>query len=791
MNAEDRHLVRAIALPAATGLVWAEDGSAIEWARTGETVAVREQVYATLRLLAVEGRAPDLGPVAVGLAVCALPWNPAVSPAEHALAFTERLQSSTAKETLVAIRTRLGVIGSTGTRVPSREHVVAHALERSSLPDAEVDLQERWRVLDPMPRASVVSAFAELPTQELDLVDVLESILEGLERTDGQEILDREARGFSGELAPADLESSLADDAERVRAVVDSLEAEDDQDSEAAHCARIARSLMAALRLPAPTGDRRDLPVGGFADIANRGSFDRLLLTELAQDEDVLMTRIALGEALYLRREEPRVQPALDREILMDAGVQTWGMTRLAVTGAALALGSTARPGSRVVGLRAEGRDVFRVDLGERASVERHLGATTLDLHPAAALEGAFSGGPMAERIVITSAAALHERTFVEGLRTIGDAFVVAVHRSGRFRFISSSSAGLVECNECWVDLASLVERSGDVRLDPDSELPAYCEVRPAPLRMSHGIKSGRQIEMRDGRAVLGRDRRLMIWPAAVPPGHRLEQRGPVEALVFPRGAPMYMDRDDDRVVVAFWEPAKNLLHCAHVDVEGQGDVYEVKLSGHPEGLTLRGDSLLVVDQASVYRLPEMELIEDEYCPPSQVPARRPLGSVGYTYQSALCRVKSAAVVEQPGVGPVMALEGASNVYALFVDGDAVKLGLWNDAGGGFGRVPQFREGKPVGQRAASGRFLRRVTGDLGSVLWFDRRGILHIRPPEPTDGELSIALFLQEDLAAWCTKGWDAGPDYAFGEHRRRSDLAFVKWMVKFLESAVRESFQ
>ena len=110
--------------------------------------------------------------------------------------------------------------------------------------------------------------------------------------------------------------------------------------------ARLARLLLAAVHMPTPLSLREELPVGGVSDISNRGSLDRLLLSELANDDLTLAVRVAMNEALYLRREIPPSTPQHHRAILVDAGIRSWGVPRVFATAVALAfMASTAKSG--------------------------------------------------------------------------------------------------------------------------------------------------------------------------------------------------------------------------------------------------------------------------------------------------------------------------------------------------------------------------------------------------------------------------------------------------------------
>jgi hypothetical protein len=100
-------------------------------------------------------------------------------------------------------------------------------------------------------------------------------------------------------------------------------------DVELGGLARLALNLMAAVHLPRPVADREELPLGGVSDITNRGALDRLLVSELANDDLTLAVRIAVNEALYLRREMPPRNPPRQRFVLLDAGIRMWGVPRV------------------------------------------------------------------------------------------------------------------------------------------------------------------------------------------------------------------------------------------------------------------------------------------------------------------------------------------------------------------------------------------------------------------------------------------------------------------------------
>lgn len=104
----------------------------------------------------------------------------------------------------------------------------------------------------------------------------------------------------------------------------------------------LARSIEAAVSLPPRKSEAAVLPVGGHADVANRGGFDRLLLSQLVLDDDELIRRLAENELLFHKREEP-VRPRVQKLIVfLDQGMRVWGHPRLVLTAAAFALGRLA-----------------------------------------------------------------------------------------------------------------------------------------------------------------------------------------------------------------------------------------------------------------------------------------------------------------------------------------------------------------------------------------------------------------------------------------------------------------
>ena len=163
------------------------------------------------------------------------------------------------------------------------------------------------------------------------------------------------------------------------------------QDPQTAGLARLTKRLIAALNIPPHTHGASDQPLGGVSDISNRGDFDRLLLSELANDDDTLSARLVNNEALYLRRETPPDPQVQERVILVDTSLRLWGTPRVFAVSAALgcALNNHQKAGISAFAL---GKELIGPNaLAKKEEVIHFLEQQSPVLHSGEALR-AFSG---------------------------------------------------------------------------------------------------------------------------------------------------------------------------------------------------------------------------------------------------------------------------------------------------------------------------------------------------------------------------------------------------------------
>lgn len=113
-------------------------------------------------------------------------------------------------------------------------------------------------------------------------------------------------------------------------------------------------------------------PMGGVSDLTNKGAFDRLLISEFANDDMVFLSRLANNEALYLEREVPPDQSKNKRIVLIDASLKTWGTPKTLAHAILLAMAHHPKSnytslayaiGENVVPLGIESREAIIVGL--------------------------------------------------------------------------------------------------------------------------------------------------------------------------------------------------------------------------------------------------------------------------------------------------------------------------------------------------------------------------------------------------------------------------------------------
>lgn len=450
---------------------WSLDAEAVTW-EDGTTLAFYEEIESTLRQLQPHGW-PQFEDIIVFLAVCRANWNSDFHDRLFDFIESTKLDSFKFRQSLnkvheIAKRAEFPpgcaaeimnlVQPFYGQKFSSNQAAELWKPLRSG--DAAVKIRERALIagIDP-------------DTEELkeNLNGTIQRVLAAIEPLDP----DTSLKTIADTSIPSIPAAAEIDDlplVERIRALVRTLVDSDEQDL--AGMARIARNLSAVVSLPRPVSEPQEMPLGGYSDVANRGSLDRLLVSELAQDPDVLAVRVALNEALYLRRESPPRQPPRERVIFIDTGIRMWGLPRVFASSLALAfcMQSDRKSEPRVFTESGEAQmDTMDglVDL---------LGRLTPAPRPGNSLDEFLAelGYGDADCILITTPAVVADRRFRQRLAAHADAdfFIATVDREGRYELTTRGSSGQRQLQEARLELDKLFAGK-TTSVDPTPQLLA------------------------------------------------------------------------------------------------------------------------------------------------------------------------------------------------------------------------------------------------------------------------------------------------------------------------------
>jgi hypothetical protein len=553
MNFERQQAIHYLRAPANGLWRWAEDGEVLVW-RDGSTLAFRQEIQEIIEWLSPNGL-PPFGSLVILLAACR-GKIPAVEDIVTESKAALPMDMGKDAAVLLAARQQLKI---------QLGHALGQLRRINQLP-AELNSGIRARCL--LAEAVFETAKAERHMKALDILLGLKSGLENaaLNSSDSAEVtgnLIRQIHIVAEGLRPhtheslalrlrtgldalpekSGLDQSIS---ERAQRLIDELS----RDHEIGAVARAARELMAAARLPRRLGEPDQLALGGVSDITNRGPLDRLLLSELAHDDLTLSVRVALNEALYLRREPPMREPPGMLVMLFDSGLRLWGIPRVLSASVGLALIACDKQHLQVQAWRAKGKQLVPVELLTRNGLMQHLSVLEVEVDPGEALPAlgeAIAADVRSQSVLITHRDVLADTGFRQLLSSMPTPpnFVATVDQEGRFELHALPLSRRSPLCEAELDLDRILKEDNAVsirRRDIHPSLPAILGMPTFPFLLPVAGKVSRWLKAENGftYAVIN-DRSLFRFKDA--------SRG-AELLTseLPPGPTFWMDCADDTV---------------------------------------------------------------------------------------------------------------------------------------------------------------------------------------------------------------------------------------------------
>ena len=549
MMQTDRYFTQALSL----FFRWEDGGTVLCW-DNGATIAFREELAAVINRLGSEGL-PPLNTIAVLLSACRANWfearcylmlydSPEGLQDTPVLQDPESWQAGQLRRFLAELDRIHALPESLRSSLEARCELVAMVVEdrssewnrelielladrvRAGLPE---DLQSQGGFLQTIGELELdlVSSLklystTGVPTQVVpiaaaatDLTRDLNWLGDNLKRVDADALSRRLRTGIESEVLPAeDLDPDDRNTRDLIRELIG--------DEEFGGIAKLAENLLAVVHFPRSLTEQNDLPLGGVSDITNRGQLDRLLLSELAHDDLTLAVRIAVNEAMYLRRESPPKSQSQTRHLMIDAGLCLWGIPRVFATSVALAMSATTEKNVRTVAYRAEGKLLQPVDLKSREGLEDHLSVVSPSLHSGAAIGEFISindSDELVDHVVITSDDVVADADFRRELTAASQespVYLVTVSRAGKLEFSVWSARGRKTIREATLNLDALLDTPNRQhslkRRNTDTSFPMILSRENFPFRLPHAVLNEVMFDLNGDALTVTSDGRLMLW---------------------------------------------------------------------------------------------------------------------------------------------------------------------------------------------------------------------------------------------------------------------------------------
>ncbi len=599
----------------------------------------------------------------------------------------------------------------------------------------------------------------------------------------------------------------------QIRSLMSQLEG----DPEWQGLAQVTKNLMAAVHVPRALGDPDELPLGGFSDICNRGPMDRLLTSELANDDLVLSVRVALNEALYLRRESPPRAPQNARLLLVDNGIRLWGLPRLFAAAVALAVAATTDPRTPMqVFVPTKKQPLRDVRVHTRDGLLEMLSHMHPHAHPGNALLDLKQRSRRAEEasdvILITHEDVLSDASFASVLALVpGKLFVATVNRRGCYALYQYSQEKLQKLQEASIDLSGLFQEA-EVAADltkagVPANLPAifYESVFPILLPLP-ALRDRTLFTKENGLLKISRDGRVLKFED--------DRKGGLQVCqCLPAGKPVTVVEQsrlaDDQHLAVVWNRNALRFHMIDVTLGGVESSPAVPCKSPPcqaivkHGMTIvihanklslhsltsgeqlaelplptrvdrcYGDLILLRDQwhrvAVDGQRPHLELLKnedvvasaalEEYRLPAAPRLRRRFIGVGVVSQWLILRSKRSPTKI------TISLAEASQELCFRPWPNPCELTFFERIAGPEGARYSLREAKlPGGSRAV-----------------LDSRGLLHLISVRDDLPEITLVLSADGPLSGWTSQGDLLGEPYFFQDPPVTPARVFTDVLIKF----------
>ncbi len=566
--------------------------------------------------------------------------------------------------------------------------------------------------------------------------------------------------------------------------------------------AGLAKHIIAALHIPMHTDGSSDQLYGGVSDITNRGSYDKLLLTELAHDDHTLLARLANNEALYLQREQPPYNPKKKRVILADATLKMWGIPKVFAVSAAIACAMNTKHGERVEAFVLKGNESAEANFSTSEGVWSSLEIIDHSLNCYAALDtlcSLLAAYGKTDCIFITRNEVLHDPSFQKILSSYPDAisFLLGIDRDGNLHFYSlvKGRSKLLSTAKFDLDdiLAPKVSRIEKKAIMQATHLPEFFSLPQAPLLFPAAglrISSGNSFyHSKTGVLTVTDNFRLLHW--------KHKNKGAVELLPkIESGYYSFGYEESQKLYLLITATASLTTILYTIDTEnGIESRHEIDINGASQGVYSDGQFFVRIRMEAKAN-EEVAVID---CKKGMLDGVKPYH---------LCRHIFVKEENKLQVNPSAINRFVNNGYNILQRFTSVAVGEHS----GCLYLNNKALDKPVAQsnhltfRITIGKQKKEATREeemytlpnnehskLTSFVWqdgskaiIDARGFLHLVSSNKSLPEVSLVLIQGKTIAGWASDGTIAGSDYFIAgtaEDRMMPDHFYTKYIEPILQ--------
>ncbi len=751
---------------------WGDNGEVLEWTN-GTTICYRDDVIDLLRELSAK-RLPSFSSILLLLSVCKKEFT------NDELFFIIRGQKITEDgklysfidDAIAFLRVVNGLPEELKTG-RARMHLIHEVLYQHDFPLPQINVKDALDELNSGRIDKLVIAEKEPITKAEFTTDLLyfcntlkkypttESL--ALKLRTGLDVLPTPAEIVLPEIAVPDLLDQLAEDPKTVG------------------ISRLTRRLVAALNIPMHSAASGDQSYGGITDITNRGNYDKLLLSELAHDTDLLMARLVNNEALYFRREEPPDNPKRQRTILLDTTIKMWGIPKVFGLSAALAFAHSTKH-NEIVESYALGGDVYaEIKLDTKEGVIKSLELLDHSLHCGGALQNVideFSANEYNEFIFITDEKIFNTPAFHVAISGVKEAlaFILTVNRNGNISFYECKRGRTKLISTAKLELEELLFTPPKILKtkieSSNGNIPAFLLQLRTPLlfpRVRIKFWESRLHDMvKSGIVVVNESQRVLYIP------HR--KKGAYELINYiEKGTYFFGFSAPDTLFILVSNYQRKFLKCYRADLETNVSS-SVNLSDEIQFVRnvvfrdnrfyIRTDyasfsydcfSGNVIDKSDAAGFPEMfkSFIVDT----TTAADRESLKDFLRSHDSAMYKVRQMFISSkgQLVIGNYTLELAWNEEYFRINENTAKEEGIHISE-----EISQSRNGLPN----KNIKLITRQWSD-GSEAVIDTRGLLHLKSSDPAAPEITIVLVTGRCTACWASDGIAAGDPYFIDNNR------------------------